>query len=183
MVRRAQLLEDAIEFTDRIKGRIVKKELTSGAPSKPAYGKKRPLTITDGPSQEWKPKVPTTTIANNKPRCKHCEKLGHTTDECWRKAEDSPWEKGKRAIPPVIATARSAAISVGSCRTKASRQEHGGLRRRDSLRTGPDRPGPVSRLTALSRLESRRVSQIMTTLTRMGPTRRLKSDHSATSAI
>ncbi|MQM17892.1 hypothetical protein Taro_050873 [Colocasia esculenta] len=36
----------------------------------------------------------------------------------------------------------------------ASRQEHGG--RRDSLRTGPDRPSPVSRPTALSRLESRR---------------------------
>ncbi|MQL71950.1 hypothetical protein Taro_004279 [Colocasia esculenta] len=90
MVRKAQLLEDATDLTDRLKGRMVKKELTSGAPRKPAYSKKRPLSITDGPSQERKPKVPTpTTAPNNKPRCKHCDKLGHTTEECWRKAGES----------------------------------------------------------------------------------------------
>ncbi|MQM09705.1 hypothetical protein Taro_042583 [Colocasia esculenta] len=55
-------------------------------PSKPTNGKKRPLNLTDGPSQERKPKVPTSTTPNNKPRCKHCDKLGHTTKECWRKA-------------------------------------------------------------------------------------------------
>ncbi|MQM15998.1 hypothetical protein Taro_048950 [Colocasia esculenta] len=85
MVKRAQCLEDAAELTERIKGRMVKKELTSGAPSKPTNGKKRPLSITDGPSQERKPKVPTPTTLNNKPRCKHCDKLGHTAEECWRK--------------------------------------------------------------------------------------------------
>ncbi|MQM22389.1 hypothetical protein Taro_055441 [Colocasia esculenta] len=68
---------------------MVKKELTSGAPSRPAYSKKRPLSITDGPSQVQKPKVPTTTAPNNKPRCKHCDKLGHTAEECWRKAGES----------------------------------------------------------------------------------------------
>ncbi|MQM14873.1 hypothetical protein Taro_047809 [Colocasia esculenta] len=65
---------------------MFKKEQTSGAPSKPTNGKKRPLRITDGPSREQKPKVPTSTAPNNKPRCKHCDKLGHTAEECWRKA-------------------------------------------------------------------------------------------------
>ncbi|MQL81516.1 hypothetical protein Taro_013978 [Colocasia esculenta] len=86
MVRRAQCLEDATELTERIKGRMFKKEQTFGAPSKPTNSKKRPLSITDGPSQERKPKVPTPTTSNNKPRCKHCDKPGHTTEECWRKA-------------------------------------------------------------------------------------------------
>ncbi|MQM06326.1 hypothetical protein Taro_039148 [Colocasia esculenta] len=47
MVRKSQLLEDATDLTDRIKGRMVKKELTSGAPSRPAYSKKRPLSESD----------------------------------------------------------------------------------------------------------------------------------------
>ncbi|MQM16271.1 hypothetical protein Taro_049223 [Colocasia esculenta] len=68
---------------------MVKKEQTSGAPSKPTNGKKRLLSITDGPSQERKPKVPTSTAPNNKPRCKHCDKLGHTVEECWRKVGES----------------------------------------------------------------------------------------------
>ncbi|MQM14082.1 hypothetical protein Taro_047011 [Colocasia esculenta] len=68
MVRKAQLLEDAIDLTDHIKGRMVKKEQTSGAPSKPTNDKKRPLSITNGPSQERKPKVFTPTAPNNKPR-------------------------------------------------------------------------------------------------------------------
>ncbi|MQM13509.1 hypothetical protein Taro_046437 [Colocasia esculenta] len=89
MVRRAQCLEDATELTERIKGRMFRKEQTSGASSKPTNGKKRPLSITDRPSQERKPKIPTITAPNNKPRCKHCDKLGHTTDECWRKAGES----------------------------------------------------------------------------------------------
>ncbi|MQL83198.1 hypothetical protein Taro_015677 [Colocasia esculenta] len=89
MVRKAQLLEDVTDLTDRIKGRMVKKEQTSGAPSKPTNGKKRPLSITDGPSQERKPRVFTPTAPNNKPRCKHCDKLGHTAEECWRKVDES----------------------------------------------------------------------------------------------
>ncbi|MQL97176.1 hypothetical protein Taro_029861 [Colocasia esculenta] len=89
MVKQAQCLEDATELTECIKGRMFKKKQTSGASSKPTNGKKRPLSITDGPSQEQKPKVPTPTTPNNKPRCKHCDKLGHTAEECWRKAGES----------------------------------------------------------------------------------------------
>ncbi|MQL69787.1 hypothetical protein Taro_002077 [Colocasia esculenta] len=86
MVKRAQLLEDAIDFTDRIKGKFVKKEVTSSQSSaKPTNGKKRPFNITEGSSQERKPKV---LIPNTptKSHCKHCDKLGHMADECWRKA-------------------------------------------------------------------------------------------------
>ncbi|MQL89099.1 hypothetical protein Taro_021670 [Colocasia esculenta] len=85
MVKRAQLLEDAMDFIDHIKGKFVKKEMTSGQSSaKPNNGKKRPLNITEGPSQERKPKaiVPYTPAKSN---YKHYDKLGHTTDECWRK--------------------------------------------------------------------------------------------------
>ncbi|MQL69571.1 hypothetical protein Taro_001870 [Colocasia esculenta] len=85
MVKKAQLLEDATDFTDRIKGKFVKKELTSGPSSiKPTNGKKRPFNITEGPSQETKPKnsIPNTPAKSN---CKHCDKPGHTADECWRK--------------------------------------------------------------------------------------------------
>ncbi|MQM00765.1 hypothetical protein Taro_033505 [Colocasia esculenta] len=86
MVKRAQLLEDATDFADRIKGKFVKKEVTSGQSSaKPTNGKKRPFNITEGSSQERKPKVfvPNTPT---KSHCKHCDKPGHTADECWRKA-------------------------------------------------------------------------------------------------
>ncbi|MQM10467.1 hypothetical protein Taro_043361 [Colocasia esculenta] len=85
MVKKAQLLEDATDFTDRIKGKLVKKELTSGQSSaRPNNGKKHPLNLTKGPSQERKPKaiVPYIPAKSN---CKHCDKLGHTADECWRK--------------------------------------------------------------------------------------------------
>ncbi|MQM13494.1 hypothetical protein Taro_046420 [Colocasia esculenta] len=58
MVRKAQLLEDAMDFTDRIKGKFFKKEMTSGpASAKPTIGKKSPFNITEGSSQEWKPKA------------------------------------------------------------------------------------------------------------------------------
>ncbi|MQL85276.1 hypothetical protein Taro_017792 [Colocasia esculenta] len=82
MVRKAQLLEDATDFTDRIKGKFVKKEMTSGpASAKPTIGKKRPFNITEGSSQERKPKVfvPNTPT---KSHYKHCDKPGHTADEC-----------------------------------------------------------------------------------------------------
>ncbi|MQL80929.1 hypothetical protein Taro_013383 [Colocasia esculenta] len=85
MVEKAQLLEDATDFTDRIKGKFVKKKLTPGlTTAKPNIGKKHPFSIMEGPSQEKKPKViiPTTPEKSN---CKHCDKPGHTTDECWRK--------------------------------------------------------------------------------------------------
>ncbi|MQM14813.1 hypothetical protein Taro_047747, partial [Colocasia esculenta] len=85
MVKKAQLLEDATDFTDRIKGKFVKKELTPGlTTAKTSIGKKRPFSITEGPSQEKKPKVfvPNTPAKGN---CKHCDKPGHTVDECWRK--------------------------------------------------------------------------------------------------
>ncbi|MQL68289.1 hypothetical protein Taro_000573 [Colocasia esculenta] len=85
MVKKSQLLEDATDFTYRIKGKFVKKEMTFGpSPAKPTNGKKRPFNITEGPSQERKPKaiVPNTPAKSN---CKHCDKPGHTADECWRK--------------------------------------------------------------------------------------------------
>ncbi|MQL74405.1 hypothetical protein Taro_006759 [Colocasia esculenta] len=85
MVKKAQLLEYATDFTDRIKGKFVKKEMTSSQSSaKPNNGKKRPFNITEGSSQERKPKVfvPNTPAKSN---CKHCDKPGHTGDECWRK--------------------------------------------------------------------------------------------------
>ncbi|MQL98974.1 hypothetical protein Taro_031691 [Colocasia esculenta] len=78
MVKKAQLLEDAADFTDRIKGKFVKKELTSGqSSSRPNNGKKCPLNLTEGPSQERKPKaiVPYTLAKSN---CKHCDK--HVVD-------------------------------------------------------------------------------------------------------
>ncbi|MQL97832.1 hypothetical protein Taro_030531 [Colocasia esculenta] len=59
--------------------------MTSGLPSaKLTNDKKRPFNITEGPSQERKLKavVPSTPAKGN---CKHYDKLGHTTDECWRK--------------------------------------------------------------------------------------------------
>ncbi|MQL91645.1 hypothetical protein Taro_024264 [Colocasia esculenta] len=85
MVKKAQLLEDATDFTDRIKGKFVKKEMTSSLSSaKSTNGKKCPFNITEGPSQERKLKaiVPNTPVKSN---CKHCDKLGHMADECWRK--------------------------------------------------------------------------------------------------
>ncbi|MQL78162.1 hypothetical protein Taro_010586 [Colocasia esculenta] len=85
MVKKAQLLEDAMDFTGRIKGKFVKKEMTSSQSfAKPNNGKKRPFHITEGPSQERKPKaiVPNTQTKSN---CKHCDKPGHTADESWRK--------------------------------------------------------------------------------------------------
>ncbi|MQL99942.1 hypothetical protein Taro_032676 [Colocasia esculenta] len=85
MVMKAQLLEDATDFTDRIKGKFVKKELTSGQSSaKPNNGKKRPLNLIEGPSQERKPKA-IVSYTPAKSNCKHCDKLGHMADECWRK--------------------------------------------------------------------------------------------------
>ncbi|MQM18628.1 hypothetical protein Taro_051623, partial [Colocasia esculenta] len=97
MVKKAQLLEDATDLTDHIKGKMVKKEQTSRAPSRPTNGKKRPFSITDGPSQEQKPKVFAPSAPNNKPRCKHYDKLGHTTEECWRKMWLELWEMKRRS--------------------------------------------------------------------------------------
>ncbi|MQL91124.1 hypothetical protein Taro_023728 [Colocasia esculenta] len=81
MVKKAQLLEDATDFTDRIKGKFIKKEMTSGQSSaRPTNGKKRPFNIMEGSSQEKKPKVfvPNTPSKSNR---KHYDKPGHTTDE------------------------------------------------------------------------------------------------------
>ncbi|MQM10291.1 hypothetical protein Taro_043183 [Colocasia esculenta] len=80
-VKKAQLLEGSTDFTDRIKGKFVKKEMTSGQSSaKPTNGKKRSFNITEGSSQERKLKVfvPNTPAKSN---CKHCDKPGHTADE------------------------------------------------------------------------------------------------------
>ncbi|MQL89098.1 hypothetical protein Taro_021662 [Colocasia esculenta] len=77
MLKKAQLLEDATDFTDRIKGKLVKKELTSGQSSeRPNNGKKHPLNLKEGPSQERKPKaiVPYTPAKSN---CKHCNKTDY----------------------------------------------------------------------------------------------------------
>ncbi|MQL67905.1 hypothetical protein Taro_000159 [Colocasia esculenta] len=85
IAKKAQLLEDATDFTDCIKEKFMKKEMTSGQSSaKPNNGKKSPFNITEGSSQERKLKVfLTNTPAKN--NCKHCDKPGHTADECWRK--------------------------------------------------------------------------------------------------
>ncbi|MQM03865.1 hypothetical protein Taro_036656 [Colocasia esculenta] len=84
MVKKAQLLEDATDFIDRIKGRIFKEEQAPSSSSRASNVKKLPFNISEGPSQEWKPKIPTPST-QNKPNCKHCDKPGHTADECWRK--------------------------------------------------------------------------------------------------
>ncbi|MQL81543.1 hypothetical protein Taro_014004 [Colocasia esculenta] len=87
MVKKAQLLEDATDFTDCIKGKFIKKELTpSSSSAKPIVSKKRPFNITEGSSQENKPKVfvPTAPAKGN---CKHCDKPGYSADECWRKVD------------------------------------------------------------------------------------------------
>ncbi|MQL69850.1 hypothetical protein Taro_002171 [Colocasia esculenta] len=85
MVKKAQLLEDATDLANRIKGRIVKKEKTPSSPSQPTNGKKRLFSITEGQNQERKPKIPTPPNTN-KTNCEHCDKPGHTAAECWRKA-------------------------------------------------------------------------------------------------
>ncbi|MQM00199.1 hypothetical protein Taro_032934 [Colocasia esculenta] len=93
MVKKAQLLEVATDLTDRIKGRLVKKEPASGSSSKPTNDKKCPFNITGGPNQERKLKIPTTPNTD-KTKCEHCDKPGHTAAECWRKAgetEDEPY--------------------------------------------------------------------------------------------
>ncbi|MQL85854.1 hypothetical protein Taro_018368 [Colocasia esculenta] len=72
MVKKAQLLEDATDFTDRIKGRRVKKEPASGSSSKPTNDKKQSFNITGGPNQERKPKIPTTPNTD-KAKCEHSE--------------------------------------------------------------------------------------------------------------
>ncbi|MQM16290.1 hypothetical protein Taro_049246 [Colocasia esculenta] len=86
MVKKAQLLEDGMDFTDRIKGKFMKKEMTSGQSSaKSNNGKKRPFNITEGSSQERKLKVfiPNTPTKGN---CKQYDKPGHSAEEFWRKA-------------------------------------------------------------------------------------------------
>ncbi|MQL85965.1 hypothetical protein Taro_018490 [Colocasia esculenta] len=73
MVKKAQLLEDATDLTDRIKGGLVKKEPASGSSSKPTNDKKQPFNITGGPNQERKLKIPTTPNTD-KIKCEHCDK-------------------------------------------------------------------------------------------------------------
>ncbi|MQL68777.1 hypothetical protein Taro_001064 [Colocasia esculenta] len=103
MVKRAQLLKDATDFTDHMNGKFVKKEVTSGQSSaKPTNGKKHPFNITEEPSQERKPKVyvPNTPT---KSHCKHCDKPGHTADECWRKAGAClPYGSREHRIPECL---------------------------------------------------------------------------------
>ncbi|MQL94990.1 hypothetical protein Taro_027654 [Colocasia esculenta] len=85
MVKKAQLLEDATDFTDRIKGKFMKKELTSGQSSaKPNNGKKRPFNITEGPNQERKPKA----IVPNTPAKSNCE----TEDEPYTQEDGNDLE-------------------------------------------------------------------------------------------
>ncbi|MQL93293.1 hypothetical protein Taro_025929 [Colocasia esculenta] len=72
-----------MDITDHIKGKFVKKEMTSGQSSaKPNNGKKRPFNIKEGSSQESKLKVfvPNTPAKSN---YKHCDKPGHIADECY----------------------------------------------------------------------------------------------------
>ncbi|MQL77723.1 hypothetical protein Taro_010139 [Colocasia esculenta] len=94
MVKKAQLLEDATDLTDRIKGRIVRKEQAPGSTSRSGNSKKRSFNITEGPNQERKPKIATPSNTN-KTNCEHCDKSGHTADECWRKASASLHSKNR----------------------------------------------------------------------------------------
>ncbi|MQM19176.1 hypothetical protein Taro_052176 [Colocasia esculenta] len=92
MVKKAQLLEDAMDFTDRIKGKFVKKEVTSSQSSaKPTNGKKRPFNITEGSGQERKTKV---FIPNSpaKGNYKHCDKPGETKDELYTQEDGNDLE-------------------------------------------------------------------------------------------
>ncbi|MQM19866.1 hypothetical protein Taro_052879 [Colocasia esculenta] len=92
MVKKAQLLEDTTDFTDRIKGKFVKKEMSSGlSPAKPTNGKKHPFNITEGSSQERKPKVfvPNTLTKSN---CKHCDKPGETEDDPYTQEDGNDQE-------------------------------------------------------------------------------------------
>ncbi|MQM05817.1 hypothetical protein Taro_038633 [Colocasia esculenta] len=92
MVKKAQLLEDATDFTDQIKGNFVKKEMSSGPSSvKPTNGKKRPFNIMEGPSQERKLKaiVPNTPAKSN---YKHCEKPGETEEETYTQEDGNDQE-------------------------------------------------------------------------------------------
>ncbi|MQM06962.1 hypothetical protein Taro_039799 [Colocasia esculenta] len=73
MVKKVQLLEDETDLTDRIKGRLVKKEPASGSSSKPTNGKKWSFNITRESNQERKPKIPTPPNTN-KTNCEHCDK-------------------------------------------------------------------------------------------------------------
>ncbi|MQL91439.1 hypothetical protein Taro_024059 [Colocasia esculenta] len=92
IVKKAQLLEDATNFTDRIKGKLVKKETTFGPSSvKPTNDKKRPFNIMEGPSQERKPKaiVPNTLAKSN---CKHCDKPGETEEDAYTQDDGNDQE-------------------------------------------------------------------------------------------
>ncbi|MQM06171.1 hypothetical protein Taro_038993 [Colocasia esculenta] len=74
--------------------------MTSGqSAAKPNNGKKCLFNITEGPNQERKPKIPVSNTPT-KSNCKHCDKPGHTTDECWRKVS------AYSGSDPVNATAR-----------------------------------------------------------------------------
>ncbi|MQL98320.1 hypothetical protein Taro_031028 [Colocasia esculenta] len=97
MVKKAQLLEDATDLTDRIKGRLVKKEPASGSSSKPTNDKKRPFNITGGPNQERKLKIPTTPNTD-KTKCEHCE----TEDEPYTQEDGNDLE-GCHEYPSILA--------------------------------------------------------------------------------
>ncbi|MQM02282.1 hypothetical protein Taro_035051 [Colocasia esculenta] len=92
MVKKAQLLEDATDFTDRIKGKFVKKEMTLGQSSaKLNNGKKHPFNITEGPNQERKPKIPVSNTPT-KSSYEHYDKPDETEDELYTQEDGNDQE-------------------------------------------------------------------------------------------
>ncbi|MQL76567.1 hypothetical protein Taro_008959 [Colocasia esculenta] len=85
MIKKAQLLEDAMETTDRIKGKAMKREQVSATGNyQLTIGRKRP----SGGSIEQADKKPKELgkqlVVANGERCKHCDKASHQFEQCWR---------------------------------------------------------------------------------------------------
>ncbi|MQM15715.1 hypothetical protein Taro_048666 [Colocasia esculenta] len=106
MVKKAQLLEDATDLTDRIKGRLVKKEPASGSSSKPTNDKKQPFNIMGGPNQERKFKIPTTL---------NTDKTNQEQTTRLRQADMSPSGSDCDRLPVAFSSRRDAFLVVSEC--------------------------------------------------------------------
>ncbi|MQM02717.1 hypothetical protein Taro_035482 [Colocasia esculenta] len=85
MVKKTQLLKDATEIVDKIRGRIVKKEqVDSPGNFKPTNGKKRPINEGERINTEKKLRVDDP-IVSPKEIYKYCDKKGHKIAKCWKK--------------------------------------------------------------------------------------------------
>ncbi|MQM09324.1 hypothetical protein Taro_042193 [Colocasia esculenta] len=85
MVKKAQLLEDAMETTRRIKGKSMKREQVSATGRyQPTIGKKRPSGgFTEQADKKPKELGKQIVVAIGE-RCKHCDKASHRSEQCWR---------------------------------------------------------------------------------------------------